>query len=267
MNATTSAGPRLVWELQGSGPPVALVMGLGMPGRIWAPVRAGLVGSHAVLTYDHRGIGGSELPERPYRMADLGDDLARVLDAAGWESAHVVGVSMGGMAAQEFALRHRGRARSLTLIATHSGGRTAPIPGPRGVVRVLQSRVGSREARTRAFLRLLYPRGSGVTQSDAVDNMVAGAFDPRHQAAVRLQLRAVLGHRTTERLAELEGLPTLVVRPGRDLLCRPGHSDRLARAIPGAVLERFDDAGHGIVAQSSERLAASIAAHIQRAGG
>ncbi|MCB9679197.1 MAG: alpha/beta fold hydrolase [Alphaproteobacteria bacterium] len=267
MYTTISDGVRLAWQTAGTGPRIALVMGLGMPGRIWGDVRDALSREFSVLTYDARGMGESDLPAKPYRMRDLGDDVAVVLDAAGWSDAHVVGVSMGGMAVQETALRHRARLRSLTLIATHSGTPGAVVPGPEGLLRLAQSRVGPPEKRRAAFVKLLYPPESGVTGSDAVENMVLGATDPKHRAAVKLQLGAVFRHHTTSRLRALAGLPTLVVRPGRDLLCRPSNNDRLARAIPGAVLERFDDAGHGIVHQCPDRLAAAIARHVRHAEG
>ena len=74
-----------------------------------------------------------------------------------------------------------------------------------------------------------------------------------------------MGHRTRSRLQRLAGIPTLVVRPDRDILCRPRNNDRLAAGIPGAVLERFSEAGHGIVHQCADRLAESIARHVAAA--
>ena len=269
LSLRTPDGVGLVGEVRGDGVPVVLVMGLGMPGRIWSDVRTVLLPEHSVLTWDHRGIGESDLPESPYRMVDLGDDVGRVLDAAGWDSAHVVGVSMGGMAVQEFAIGHRDRVRSLTLIATHSGSLGAVVPRPEGLLRVLQSRVGRRDRRGAALTKLLFPADSGVTEEDsaAVRQMIWGASDPKHKRALRLQLRAVLGHRTTDRLDQLAGLSTLVVRPDCDLLCRPSNNDRLAQAIPGAVLRRFPGVGHGIVGQAPVELAELIAAHVRRVEG
>jgi pimeloyl-ACP methyl ester carboxylesterase len=262
--ATTRDGWQLAGERMGDGIPVVLVMGLGMPGHIWSAVREGLLADHAVVTFDNRGILRSQLPERPYHMVDLGDDVVRVMDAAGFDSAHVVGVSMGGMAVQETALGAPGRVRSLTLIATHSGGLRAILPKPRGLWSILQTRFGPKSGRSAALGRLLYPPDAEMDPlaSPAVRHMAEYGDDPKQQAATRLQLGAVRTHRTTGRLASLAGIPTQVVRPGRDVLCRPSNNDQLAARIPGAQLVRFDEAGHGIIVQSAARLAEQIRAHV-----
>ncbi len=252
----------------GEGTPVVLVMGLGMPGHVFHAVRDALVSDHAVVTYDNRGILRSELPKRPYHMVDLGDDVLRMMDAAGFDSAHIVGVSMGGMAVQETALGAPRRVRSLTLVATHSGGLRAILPKPAGLLNILQSRIGPRSGRAAALARLLYPPEAGIApmSSPAVRHMAEHADDPKQRAATRLQLGAVRSHRTTGRLHALQ-IPTQVVRPGRDRLCRPDNNDRLAAQIPGARLVRFDEAGHGIIVQSAGRLAEQIRAHVASSDG
>lgn len=270
MSRMTRDGVDLAYELRGEGPPVALAMGLGMAGAVWGPIADSLAEDHAVLTWDNRGIGASSLPDAPYSMADLGDDLARLMDHVGWKDAHVVGVSMGGMAVQEFAIRHTPRVRSLTLIATHSGNPNPSIrsvlPTPKGVLCIARSRLGTKKMRAKGWQRLLYPRDSPVQWSPSTQTMLDGATDPKHKAAVRKQLRAVFGHHTTDRLTALAGVPTQIVRPGQDLLCRPNNNDRLAATIPNSRLVRLDHAGHGIIAQCASELTELIRSHVAAVG-
>src|SRR4051794_4558328 len=130
-----TAGPvRIAWEATGSGPPLLLVHGLGYGRWGWEPIVERLAGRFEVVTVDNRGIGGSDAPPGPYRTRVMAEDLVKVLDDAGLDRVSVVGTSLGGMIAQELALRHPERVDRLVLAATIPGGaRTVPMP-PYGVV-------------------------------------------------------------------------------------------------------------------------------------
>lgn len=241
--------------------PVLLVMGLGMPGQAWRAQLQGLSPHHPVATYDHRGIGRSSPVRGLSSMQGMAKDAVRLLDHLGWERVHLVGVSMGGMVSQELALRFRDRVRSLTLIATHSGGRLSALPSAQGLALFARLTL-TRRSRAETLARLLFPpeyldqlgsQGQGELLSSDL-----GASTRRARLA---QLAAVIRHDTQRRLGALAGLPTLIVRPGRDLLIPPQASDRLAALIPGARLVRYDDAGHGLIRQCAERLNADLLAH------
>lgn len=251
----TQSRPRLYYEVTGEGSPVLLIMGLGMQGAVWQPQLSALRERHRVCYYDHRGIGDSEHDRAVWSMRLLAKDAERLLDALGWDRAHVVGVSMGGMVAQELALRHRHRCSSLTLIATMAGGPLAWLPTPTGIRHWLAANFGPKPQRLAALQRLLYPE-------DFLSEVDARAMRERHQlqfgdpaagSVLGRQLFAVIRHRAYERLADLE-VPTLVVRPERDQLIRPRQSTRLYGRIRGARLESFPDAGHGVIFQSANRL-------------
>ncbi|MCC6646230.1 MAG: alpha/beta hydrolase [Polyangiaceae bacterium] len=260
----TPSSPRISFDIAGeSGPPVLLIMGFGMSGALWEPQIEALSGAHRVATYDHLGLGGSERPTRAPTTRRMARDAARVLDALDWTDAHVVGVSMGGMIAQELALLAPTRLRSLTLIATHPGGVLAALPPLAGLARFVQANTSRPEGRVRALARLLYTpeflRSPAGARVDARLAQMAGRRAPRE--TVLGHLGAVARHRAGERLGDVRA-PTLVVRPGRDILIRPRNSDDLAARIPGARLLRLDDAGHGVTFEKADALNAALAAHI-----
>src|SRR3954453_17728474 len=120
-------GTRLYWEEAGSGDPVLLIMGLGMNATGWWRTIPVLAERFRVLAFDNRGVGRSDRPPGPYSVPQLADDAVAVLEAAGEPRAHVYGISLGGMIAQEVVLRHAGGVRGRGVC------RGAPAGGrPRG---------------------------------------------------------------------------------------------------------------------------------------
>lgn len=263
-----SAGtPKIQYQLAGSaGPRVLLVMGLGMGGALWEPQVRELCTDHQVATFDHRGIGQSDAPDGPFTIKDLAADALRVADALGWQTFHLVGISMGGMVAQEMVLAEPKRIHTLTLIATHPGGPTGILPRARGALWLLLSARGSTSFRIRALRNLLYPRDF-VRKADGEalrERLVAQLTQSHSPRTTLLQILAVARHDTRLRLRSVT-VPTLVVQPARDILVRPKHSAVLAKRIPGATLHAYLESGHGIAFQEAVRLSNDIRAHIARA--
>src|SRR4051794_28460475 len=123
MSHLTIAGRRLFHQRRGAGEPLLLIQGMSGTHLSWGEQFVGdLERDFDVVAYDHRGIGRSDRVDDPFSIADLAEDAAGLLDALGWETAHVMGISMGGMVAQELALRHPERIRTLTLGCTYCGG-------------------------------------------------------------------------------------------------------------------------------------------------
>src|SRR4051812_2177787 len=123
MPHATIHGHDLFYERSGSGEPLLLIMGMSGTHLSWGePFLQELRQNFEVCVYDHRGVGHSSPTEPGFTIADLADDAAGLLDELGWDSPHVVGISMGGMIAQELALRHPDRIRTLTLGCTYPGG-------------------------------------------------------------------------------------------------------------------------------------------------
>lgn len=260
---------RLFYDTAGDrGSPVLLVMGFGVPGHMWLNQIPALAARHRVAWFDNCGSGGltRATRRRPYTMRDFGRHAVGVLDALGWADAHVVGVSMGGMIAQELALSHRGRVRSLSLVVTHAGGVRNLVPPLRSLALFARGFLGPRRGRARALERLIFPdeylaTADVATMRAALDERVVAAAPDRDRL---LQLAAVLTHRTSRRLPTLR-IPTLVVKAARDVLIRPEECHRLHTLIPGSRLVEFEDAGHALLHQCADRLNAVLLEHFESA--
>lgn len=265
----TLNGQRLWYDLHGSqGTPVVLVMGFGISGRAWAPQVEGLSPHHRTLIFDNRGVGESESSKRRYGFTDLADDVVALMDHLGFERAHVVGVSMGGMVTQHVALHHGDRVRSISLIATlPGGGLRHTLPSPRAVSLFLRANTLRGEPRFAALRQLLYTRSyldtsvpeRGFSQSNLE------VFAVPADTTTRLnQLRAVLRHDLTRELGRVRA-PTLIVKPEQDILVRPDNSERLHRLIPGSRILRLADAGHGATHQRAAEINLALLDHFARA--
>jgi len=153
---TTSNGTRLFWDESGQGDPLLLIMGLGYTHEMWFRSRPLLSQRYRTITFDNRGVGNSDIPTGPYSIAQMAADAAAVLDAAQVDRAHIFGISMGGMIAQEFAIAYPARVRSLILGCTACGGRNA-IPASEQVLRIRLARATmTPEEGIRAMVPFIY---------------------------------------------------------------------------------------------------------------
>lgn len=242
-----------------------MIMGFGMRGIVWRAQIDGLQSDHRVLTYDHPGLGKSDSAESWPTMRHFGRHALRVLDELGWDEAHLVGVSMGGMIAQELVLSVPSRFRSLTLIATHPGGLRTFLPSVKGLRLFARGNLQGGRGRVKTLQELLYtPEFLATVDKADLKRRMRDTLGERSPGATRLgQLQAVARHRAKSRLCSI-AVPTLIVRPGRDLLVRPSNSDFLHEHISGSRLLRFDDAGHGVIFQEADALNEALREHVAR---
>ena len=221
-------------------PPVLLIMGLGLSSRAWDRLPALLSQDFHVLCFDNLGTGKSARHGFVYRMRDLADDAAAVIDAAGFQSAHVFGISMGGMIAQELAIRHPERMRSLALGCTFASWRRGTAPSFSTKLDLLLLNLGFADpARISRILvsaewHAAHPRGALEWLRRAERTAL------RYATA---QVMAVARHHTLDRLKGIRA-PTLILTGTADKLVPPANSEVLARSIPGARLVRLAGAGH-----------------------
>jgi pimeloyl-ACP methyl ester carboxylesterase len=266
MAAAPDGRTRIHWESVGDGPPVLLIMGLGLSGGAWWRTVPVLSRSLRVITFDHRGIGRSESPMPAYTVEAMADDAVCVIDDLGLDSAHVYGFSLGGMVAQQMALRHPRRVRGLVLGATHPGGRRVARPEDEVVAFFRRRlRMQSEEA---AWASVPYNYGERcrTTMTDRIaediEVRLQNAFSVR---AYRAHLYAASFHNTYGRLGRI-GAPTLVVHGAEDRMIPVANAELLADGIPGAQLRILEHCGH-LYPTDEPGVDAEIAAFLARADG
>src|SRR4051794_35826031 len=238
-------GARLYWEETGSGDPVLLIMGLGMNATGWwrtIPVLAGA--GFRVLAFDNRGVGRSDRPPGPYSVPQLADDAVAVLDATGAERAHVYGLSLGGMIAQELALRHPERVDALVLGATTPGGSKA-VPADDATLAFFERRAEmTAEEAVWASVPYNYAARTRAERAQAIgEDIVQRLRFPIEPEPYRAQLAASFGHDAFDRLPQVAAR-TLVLHGREDRMVVPANGELLAGAIPDAELLTLPDAAH-----------------------
>jgi 3-oxoadipate enol-lactonase len=235
----------LHYESTGAGEaPVLLVMGLGMTATGWWRTVPVLAERLRVLSFDNRGVGRSDRPPGPYTVAQMADDAMAVLDAAGERSAHVYGVSLGGMIAQEIALRHPERVRRLVLAATTPGGPRARPPDSATLAFFERRAQMPAEEAVWASVPYNYAARTRLEGAQRIAEDIAQRLRfPIEPDPYRAQLAAAVGHDAYGRLSAI-GAPTLVVHGAEDRMLPPDNARLLADAIPRAELRVWPRTGH-----------------------
>jgi 3-oxoadipate enol-lactonase len=257
-----AGGRELFYLRDGQGEPLLLIQGMSGTHLTWGePFLADLRRDHDVIVYDHRGVGHSARVDEPFSIVDLADDAAALLDALGLESAHVVGISMGGMVAQELALRHPDRVRTLVLGCTYSGGPGSSLANDTVIQKLGEAMLsGDRERAIRTNWEVNISSRFGADPSNyAVFNEMAEAL-PTPVSVIMLQLQAIQAHDTSQRLASLD-LPTLVVHGTADQMLASTNGRLIAGLVPGSRLELLDGVGHMFWWEEPQRSAALVRGH------
>jgi len=242
-------GTKIYWDEQGQGPPLLLIIGLGYASALWHRTRPVLAQRYRTIAFDNRGVGLSDVPPGPYSIAAMASDAAAVLDAAGVSSAHVFGISMGGMIAQEFALQYPARTRSLILGCTAAGGPSA-VRAESKVTDVLFARDMTPEQAREAILPYIYDAATPREKIDE-DTRVRERWLPT-PAGYMAQLQAILAWEGYSRIAQITA-PTLVIHGKSDALVPPGNGELIAGRIPGATLILLEHASHLFLTDQTEQ--------------
>ncbi len=247
---------RLHVQRQGSGEPLLWITGFAISSEIFSPVIDTYAAEFDCVRYDNRGAGRSPAPWRVTSIPELAGDAVRLMDALEIDSAHVYGLSMGGMVAQEVAIRFPDRVRGLVLGCTTHGGPRAVLPAPK-VAAALTARGAPTEVRAQLVGRALFSEEFRRSSPALVrrDLMLLSADRTSARGAVS-HLAASTYHDTRARLGRIVA-PTLVLHGDRDALTPPANARLLADAIPDATLALVPGAGHAYLLeqpQESHRL-------------
>jgi 3-oxoadipate enol-lactonase len=250
---------QLSYERTGSGPPLLLIMGMSGTALHWGePFLELLRASFEVIVYDHRGVGESTRVEGAFTIADLAEDAAGLLTALELDSAHVLGISMGGMIAQELVLAQPERVRTLALGCTFCGGEGSSLASLEVLQRLSHGMMsGDRELARQIAWEV------NVSAEKAADETAAAAFADISRrravaaAVIMSQMRAIGRHNTSERLSTVS-TPTLVMHGSADQMIPASNGALIASLIPGARLEIFDGVGHLFFWEVPERAAELI---------
>lgn len=257
-------GTRIHYEVTGKSgaTPVLMIQGLGASKNAWNLQRIAMATRFRIISFDNRGAGRSDKPTEPFTLEQMADDALAVLDAAGIDTAHVVGASMGGVISQIVAVKFPHRVRSLTLVCTacrnhpwrqellQSWAKTAADKGMIEVGKEAAQWVMS----PRSFRRLvpaftwmgplaaLRPRHSFVSQIDAILNTREDLVD---------QLSTITA-------------PTMVIVGNQDILTPRGDSEEIAERIPNAELVVISGAAHGLMMEHSSTFNRILIEFLQR---
>lgn len=252
----------LSYERAGDGPPLLLIMGMSGTKHHWGDaVLEQLRGDFETIVYDHRDAGDSTRTGQPFTIADLARDAKGLLQALELEAVHVMGISMGGMVAQELALAHPERIHSLTLGCTYCGGQGSVLASEGVMGRLAEAMSSGDRARAIRTAWEVNVSSSFAANEDAYARFLKTSM--RYGLPVHVileQMRAITGHDTSTRLPELE-TPTLVVHGTLDELLPVQNGHMIAGLIPGSRLEILEGIGHMFFLERPERTAELVREH------
>ena len=269
-----------------SDPTVLLVMGLGGQLLQWDPELCRLIAERGfhVVRFDNRDVGlsthheagvdvfglftseasGSQPPPVPYLLSDMADDAVGLLDHLGVDRAHVVGVSMGGMIAQESAFAHPSRVMTLTSIRSTTGDSDVGHPTTEAMAALVAPPAQTREEAQDGAVRQAHVWGSpGLFDEDQLRRISGESWDRCHEPlGIARQLAAILASGSRSSGLATLAVPTLVIHGTADTLVQPSGGERTAEVIPDAKLLMVDGMGHDLPRPLWPTLVDAICGHI-----
>jgi 3-oxoadipate enol-lactonase len=253
---------KLHYERAGAGEPLLLIQGMSATHLAWGrPFSSLLEQSFDVLSFDNRGIGLSSPVTEQFTIAEMAADTVALLDALEIESAHVFGISMGGMIAQELALAHPGRLRSLSLGCTYCGGDGSQLMDPADFQELVEAMGSGNQDRVfRAMYELNLSPGFRADEGRYAEFTEMAVALPAPRQTIGFQVQAIAAHDTSARLSGLS-IPTLVVHGSVDRVLGVANGHQIASLLPTARLELLDGIGHMFWWEQPQRAAELVREH------
>ena len=233
------------YYVEGQGPPLLMIMGfLGQASSWGEPFLERLRSHFTTIAFSNRGCGLSEIDAAPVTIRLMADDTARLLQALDIERAHVLGISMGGMIAQELVLNHAERVQGLVLGCTNCGPAHSIQSPPESMIKMTQTMNVPPEQRARVFWEMTVTPEFVDRESAFLDAILARMLEqPTPWAVFGRQFAAIQGHDTYDRLPQVKA-PTLILHGDRDALVPVGNAGILQERIQGSRARIIPGAGH-----------------------
>ena len=245
---------------------MVLIYGYAGDSGLWFRQIPILSKKYRVIAFDNRGVGRSDKPDMPYTMAMMAGDIAGLLDTIGIDTAHIFGISMGGMIAQHFALNYPQRVISLILGCTFCGGVHSIQPKPESMAALFdfERLKKTPEEFVRQLIPFLFSQEFIEKNPDIVEERVAKSLEyptPPHGAT--RQAEAMMGHDTYELLPKIK-LPTLVIAGDNDRAIPLENSRILASRIPKTELVIIKGAGHEFFIENAQESNKAVLGFLER---
>jgi len=247
---------QMFYEVHGEGFPLIMIMGFTGNTSWWDPrwIQT-LSEKFKIIAFDNRGAGRTDISDREYSIKLFADDTAGLMDALGIPRANVLGISMGGMIAQELVLNYPEKVKKVVLCSTHCGGARS-VQASEEVLRTLTAdrRGVSVEEVARMTIPLFFTEDF-LKNIPGVEELVIEQIsrNPISNEAFMRQVSAIMQFDTYDRLSQIK-TPTLILHGKQDILIPPENGSILGKAIPGSRLVFFEDCAHGLLEETEEVL-------------
>jgi pimeloyl-ACP methyl ester carboxylesterase len=248
---------KMGYRIYGDGTPLVMVMGYGSTMKLWELrlIRA-LSPYFKLIVFDNRGMGNTEVGQRPFTIEQFADDTAGLMDALGIRQAHMMGWSMGALIAEEVVLRHQGRINKLILYAAHSGANLFPTAPE--VFQKLTDRSGSPAEQGMRFISVLFPPDWLRSNGERIKEIFYRPLGNIPSETVAKQSMTIDNWKgCSDRLGDINNR-TLVIAGTDDVLVPPQNARYLAGKIPHAQLVVWEKGGHGLMFQDPDKFSGQV---------